>query len=481
MKKLKVLLFICVMFFVTSIANVKALEMSDEFKEILTDGKFVLRSIEPTTNDEAMAIIFGYFEAKSLNFSVDIQTCNENYTKCDILYYGEGDPEQHEVDIVYSYDSDVKKIVEDYVKNIPDNEEPFAVRDLEVVNFWINGKGDVGLLSNYSSEFKEYINYKNFNIEVKRGDDGIFYTLAGGPGAFKYDDIIYKMYPLLSFEAKHIIYVPTGTGEDKLLTTAQKRIDDYIGKDKVILSGVEEEDWLDYYVTRELGYLSTTPVERRPSEATLRENGVSSLEEEMTNANATKIFKATIGEDEYYLFIVEDTDKMISPEYKTSDVGTDVTITSDSGDIPLDTLIKVNKLTTGTEYDKIIKILNVANSEMFDLNLYSNSIEKNITKLDDGSFEVRIPISEKFKDKDLIVYYVDDDGKKVEYEVKVEDGYAVFNTNHFSIYTLSEKIEVPVPTENPNTNDNIMNYVIIGSISIIGILGAMLFLNKKYN
>ena len=62
-----------------------------------------------------------------------------------------------------------------------------------------------------------------------------------------------------------------------------------------------------------------------------------------------------------------------------------------------------------------------------------------VTKLKDGKFEVRIPIPENFDKESLAVYYVDDKDKKIEHEVTVKENYAVFTTNHFSIYTLAEK------------------------------------------
>lgn len=54
-------------------------------------------------------------------------------------------------------------------------------------------------------------------------------------------------------------------------------------------------------------------------------------------------------------------------------------------------------------------------------------------------FEVKIPIADSLKGKTLTAYYVDNNDKVVEYEVKVKDGYATFTINHFSIYTLAEK------------------------------------------
>lgn len=85
-------------------------------------------------------------------------------------------------------------------------------------------------------------------------------------------------------------------------------------------------------------------------------------------------------------------------------------------------------------------------------------------ELEDGSFEVRIPLSEKLKGKDLVAYYVDDNGNKEEHEVTIKEGYAVFNTNHFSTYTLAEKpAETPdktpieTPDNTPKGDDNTNN------------------------
>ncbi len=61
---------------------------------------------------------------------------------------------------------------------------------------------------------------------------------------------------------------------------------------------------------------------------------------------------------------------------------------------------------------------------------------KYITELDNGEFEVNIPIPEKFEGKDLNVYYVDAQGVVTTHVVTPKDGYASFITTHFSVYTL---------------------------------------------
>lgn len=103
--------------------------------------------------------------------------------------------------------------------------------------------------------------------------------------------------------------------------------------------------------------------------------------------------------------------------------------------------------------EKIIKLLNVENSETFDLKLYSESLEKYITKLDDGRFEVKIPISKELEGKNLVVYYVDQNDKLTEHEVIVKDGYAIFTTDHFSICTLAE-VKVTEDNKEDNKEEN---------------------------
>ena len=85
-------------------------------------------------------------------------------------------------------------------------------------------------------------------------------------------------------------------------------------------------------------------------------------------------------------------------------------------------------------------------------------------------------ISEDYKGKDLIVYYITSEGAKEEHEVIVKDGYASFETNHFSTYVLAEKAE-----ENPKTYDGIINSIFAGSISLIGLVCVIIYLKKRSN
>ena len=114
----------------------------------------------------------------------------------------------------------------------------------------------------------------------------------------------------------------------------------------------------------------------------------------------------------------------------------------------------------------------------YDINLYSAAKNAKIEKLKNGLFEVSIPVPTKLEGKTLAIYYENSDGKLEEYEVVVNNGMATFKTNHFSVYTLSEKLEVK--ENNPKTGDQIMTWISLGIISLIG-LSCTLVYRKRYN
>lgn len=492
--------------------NTLAEEMSEGFGENLNkDGKLELKTIRPRTDDEAMIILGDYLYATTEEIFIDYETCNDDYTRCTLSYnpgWTLDQSETHEVDIIYNYDENIKRIIDGYSSRIPEELEYFEVRDMELINFWVNGKGDVETLINYSSHLKEYLDYKNFIIDLRMGSDAPFYTMASGIANFTYDEVLYGVRLGTGVKADHIIYVDekTGNTKEELAEAAQKRIDEYVGEGKVEVK-YEGEGLYDYFIDMYdaeiqkhqsiLDIEMAKPENERDqfkiwdAEFWLREytyykeyfiesyNSEDGENAFLKDAEGDYYFSATInGEEREYLFIVvKNNDNMIRPTYKTSDLNTDVTISSEDSSIPLDTLAQVEKITSGVEYEKIIEILKNKNIESFDVNLYSKSLADYITKLEDGTFEVKIPISEKFKGKDLVVYYIDKNGKKEEFKVEEKGEYAVFTTNHFSTYTLATtNDELP-----PQTGDGITTYFIMGLVSILGIVTVVIFLKKQKN
>ena len=64
-----------------------------------------------------------------------------------------------------------------------------------------------------------------------------------------------------------------------------------------------------------------------------------------------------------------------------------------------------------------------------------------------GKVSVRIPIPDGYDADRLVVYRVEPTGARVPYPVEVKDGFACFETDHFSYYVLAQKAEETPPAE----------------------------------
>lgn len=378
---------------------------------ITTEKVFNVKSIEPDDNN-----YFAIFEEIEINNDINIQNCNETYTKCSATdFSGNYYPN---VTINYIYDKNTKKVVDSIVSKL--EERAYNVSDLEIISYLLNG----GSILYYSND---------------------------------------------------------------LMKSAQTRIDNYFGKDKVkLVDAGKLEEFLNSYVLDNQDiidemYEYNESMKNFPGYvAKTKEEIANQLKEEMRSMVSDilkeneHIYKVIIGDNTYYTLIRSDSSKMVETTYRTSDILTDVSISSSNKTIPYDALVNVRKITDGETYKKILDILKLTNSEMYDLKLFSKSLDNYVSKLVNGSFEVKIPIKDEYKNKNLIAYYVDDNGKVTEYEVTVKDGYAIFNTDHFSIYTLGVK-----NVNNPQTGDNIINSVILAFVSIICLSGIGIYFYKN--
>ena len=485
---------VCCLFYV--ITNTNALNIDD----VISKKEVTLKMVVPT-NEDLRYTAYDLFNSMYPDYSFD--NCDDDVTTCDIMKYGD---KIATVTVKYDYDPVVKKVVDGILKKLGDNEHTFFLSDIESINYFYANRDYIskhpeldedpsfdGLFAltfpSFSSDMKKYFGYNNFEVRVGLGSDGMYYQAQGGGIEFRHNGILYGIGPMTLVVNPFVVYISEGA------TDIEEAIKDRLGKyfsvsnvEKYTMETVsellesEEEAFGNYWDSD----VSTWP----------GTNGYNSKEEyvadmmdmEYLNENAPAHYLAIAEEYRYVvefedgwatiLAVVRDNEKANdSRVVVTNDAGTGVEVKTE-GVIPLDTLISVARITSGAEYDKIIKLLNTENVDMFDLKLFSTSENKYITKLDDGSFEVRLPIRDELKEKDLIVYYVDENDKIEKYEVKIEDGYAVFKTNHFSIYTLA----VNDSTINPNTYDNIFTYLITFITSILCFVVLGTYLRKKlYN
>ncbi|MGN0518174.1 MAG: hypothetical protein ACI4II_05575 [Acutalibacteraceae bacterium] len=401
-------------------------QMSDEFCEPLTDGKIVFKYVKPT--DKASWLIWEDFcmENPSFSFNPEVDF-SDDFSKLDLYLNKDSENEEHHiVDVVWDYDANVLKMVQSIVDKFPEDRDWFSVTDMEFINFLTYDRSDVRTLAlaNYSGELKSIFDNKNFTLEIeaRMGSDDPFYTEEIGSAKLLYDDTAYFLSEWLGAKADHAIYVPDSTEDtkDALIEAAQKRIDDYIGKGIVRITATDE------IITN---YINNSDL--------LDENGKYYY---LNKAVGGYVFNVNVAgkQRDYKFVIIKDDNELTVPSYTTVDVDTNVSVKTNSTKLPLDTVVMVEKIIEGNVYDNIIKTLNVEDedSEIFDIKLHSASSNEYITRVDDGQFEVRLPIPEKLKKKELSVYYIDDDGEVTKYDVTVKDGFAVFTTDHFSVYSI---------------------------------------------
>lgn len=464
-------------------------EPTEEFIDYVgEDMTLEFNSIVPTTEEEFYTLfdVLYYQDGVEAYYTY----VNDDFSSCDLKVNGE----THTVDVIYNYDENVKNKLQNLINNLPEDLSDFKVRDLEIVNYWLYtfNKDDVNALAGFSGDLKKYMNNYNVKLIVNShaGNDAPFVTARLGMAAITHNGIAYYSNSHLGAVAEHIIYVPDSTSNTReaLIAAAQKRINDYLGNNKIATityGGTAKSVWEEvaYELTRymweeedpnmtfEQWKMGFSPAYEDFGNEVIEIDGIKE------NDDAFYLtFKIDGKEKKYPFFIKRDSSKMVVPTYKTADTKTDISISSTNYDIPLDTMISANRLTSGKEYEKIIKLLDVKDNLTYDLKLFSNSLEQYITKLEDGTFEVRIPLTKELKGKDLVAYYVNEKGKAEPYKVELtkDKNYAVFKTNHFSIYTLAEG-----QFTNPQTGDNFTNYVITGIISLIGFVGLCLIMKKN--
>lgn len=478
-------------------------EKSDAFKKLLNkDGKLVIDAVKPRNEDE-FNILFELLVSKD-NPELGYVPSNlaDDYSAMDLtINNGTANQETHRVNIVYNYDKEVQKKLQGFVDNFPRDIEFFHVRDLELINYWINnvGSDNTDNLDAYSGELKEAVNNNNIEYYVsnRAGADYLLCAFRLGMAVFKYNGCVYYLDETLGTQAEKVIYVPdtTGNSKEELIAAAQKRINDYLGNSstvKVSYAGTAYDVWVEsqYEETRGMW-------EQDDPDMTLDEfrgtgniymGTYTNFDDEIAGvAGVTEtdyVFLITVKvdnkENSFNVLIRKDSSKMVTPSYKTADMNTNIEISSTSTSVPLDAYIQASKITSGAEYEKILKLLGVEENAMFDLKLYSGSLGKYVSKLEDGTFIVKIPVPDNLKNKTLKAYYTTGSGEPEVYEVEVtEDGYAIFSTKHFSIYTLaavgsesggnSEDNPGTGDEDNPGTGDNVSVTAMVLMMAMAGL------------
>lgn len=128
-----------------------------------------------------------------------------------------------------------------------------------------------------------------------------------------------------------------------------------------------------------------------------------------------------------------------------TDSKTNIKLEALSGIIPANTTISVTEITSGAIFDKIKNTLvEIKNFKSYDITLKLN--DTNIQPSEKVKISIPIPVG--FDASRLVVYRFEEDGTKTEYQVTVANGFATFETDHFSTYILGETSKISNETQN---------------------------------
>lgn len=446
-------------------------EMDAIYNSMLKDGKVKVASVDPL--DDSMFAETAITAALS-KYDTDkyriVGGCNEK-NKCMINIYDKVKTYREKTyETTFEYvtpNSKIKNRLDGYAKTfVVDNqnieEHLFLMEDLETINYkyafpnfgeWIDS---INAIINYSSEFQNKIGYMNIGtkLDTRAGWDDQFTSGCFGFLNLLFDGVIYSYVDTTGVKQNNVLYVPdeTENTREAYIKAALDRVNKYIPKANV-------------------------KIEYAGQIADINDFGVLSLKD-IVDVNKTlgEYYKVTIGEEEYYYFIAKDSSKMRTPVMNTVDALTDISIKTDSSEVPLDSKINTVVIDAKSdEYKEFLKKVNINNGLVVDLKLFSDSINKNISKLENGVFKVYVPLNDELRKLDLTAYYVKDNGEIEKHDVKIEGDYLVFETDHFSTYVIGGN-----KLENPATLDNVSTWIITTSVSLLGLAGTVIY-KRKFN
>ncbi len=447
--------------------NVKIVKVPENYEEklskIIPDGKTVtLKSVKPNEPIEVefytAGILTQLFDAEGFSVYIDCWQSNSItegvLTVVDETWKEGSFNKEYPVKIVYE-EPEKNEYVDAFMGKLetfnPDVAESYyQVTDLGLINYYMTSNkselwnaGASSRALKYSDDIIKLSDGGNmqFILDVRAGEqgDGLMYESAFGEMAVLYKGYSYGV-KTQGLHLRRVIYIPQDTADttDAYVAAAQKRINEYLG-------------------TNEVTVKYGAPLDTLPNR----------YEDELVDRSITdgNYYNITIKGKTYKFYIVKGNEEDLAmPTYIGKNIETDITVTTDKSEVPLDTELNVSSVVS----EDINKVLGTDNYKAYDIKLFSNGKNSAITKLENGKFLVSIPVGDWLNGKEITAYYINSNNEKEEYATVVKDGIASFETDHFSTYILAEKTNNNL--SNPNTSDNILIVVAILMVSMVGIV-----------
>lgn len=354
-----------------------------------------------------------------------------------VLKYGF---EEHYVNLKFKdKDDSIFNIVNNIISNINEIVEnnPYDVEftDLDIINYlyysnefdvlypgdvttWL---GDFSDVSQVYSMLSDFVNNNHISFS------SIYDGAGGGPfvnhgyskkiGVF-YDGVAYGITSTNSIDIiiDDILYIPIDTEDtvEAYIRAAQKRIDDYLGKNSgVTLSFLRKmtKDEIYGLGLEESNYIF--------------DDNVYVLKKGNKSYSVLLLKRELI--DDNNIFIAYDSTNNIS-------------VVSDNAVYPNDTVVESDILDSADYIDELNRI-GIDFAQIFDINLFSHSIGQ-INTFFNVEFQIKIPLDiTKFNTNNLCAYYIGINGKIERHPITIVGQYGLFNTTHLSIYYIGDYIE----------------------------------------
>lgn len=472
-------------------ADPEELERMQAFvQSTLTNNTLVLDTVDPTITsvDPMLAdslLTAAFVKKHSSKYETYVTPTDNNQAEIQLYYmdyqYNKQTSYTTTVNVQYATkDTSIDSILEEiksklnhtmdyYEESIENN---FIIDDLDSLNYYFNTQktnnelAALYLMPSYSSGIHNLTGNIGFDFmfDPRAGDaPNMAYDRVIGPINILYNGVVVENIDPIGFVLNRVIYIPSDTTKtrDAFIEAAQKRINEYLpGQDITIeymadIADMPQSEYSWYKVDPQTHQVTYIPI----------------IDVNKTNG---EVYNITIGEQMIPYFIVADSSKMKTPVLKSVDKDTNIKVETNSYDVPLDSRINVRKLDKNSEeFKNLAKKFKILDDMAFDIDILSSSLDMKIETLANGSFKVYIPVDEKTTKKSLVAAYVKEDGTIEEHKITFEGNYAVFETNHFSTYSIVDK------SNNPNTGDNVLKYGIILGISILGITGLTIYTKKN--
>lgn len=425
-----------------------------------------------------------------------------------------------DVNIEYIYDKDIKSIADEIINRINNFENDiFELSFYEYINYnnqlneffekrmICNDEGECSGVRDgenapsmlmYNKEFKELSGNHSFTIKYSQGNGSgpCIDVETGAMGLYCvepnyvdlwYDDIYYgSSNKLIKAVYKNVLYIDDDSTDviEAIKNKLKKYVDlEYVKISKIGDQNISLDDYINMY-KEEIEFewdnsheISTHPSYNKTKEDYVNEawtliTGNGKYASYLYDENAEQYIYCYKENNKYpvYSFVViKDSSKSdYINKFESKNIESGVELETDAV-IPADANLKVEKIESGDNYSNIITLLNNSEVEMYDIKLYSYTSDKFITSSGNGVFKIKIPLKESFLNKKLFAFYIDEEGNIEKIDVNIIDSYAVFETNHLSIYTIGEDKVLP-KTRNPKTGDNIMIYIMMLLLSSVSLL-----------